>query len=343
MICYITGMFANDILRENAARLMGIIKTQTEIAKLGLDLSGVMTLVAERAQEMTAADGAVIELAEGDEMVYRAACGMAAPQLGLRLGRAGSISGLCVEVGKPLRCDDAETDTRVNREACRKVGLLSMLVVPLSHHHTVVGVLKVISRRVSAFRDGDVEILGLMSELIAAAMFHATQYGADELFQRATRDALTGIANRALFFDRLRQGLAEANRTSRRLAVLFLDMDGLKEINDEHGHRAGDAALQEFAHRVKDGLRQTDTVARLGGDEFGVILLQINHRSDAALAVGRMVERIEPPFLYESHKLTLAASIGMSLFPEDGEQMDSLVEKADRAMYEEKRLRKRRS
>lgn len=325
-----------------ADRLLGIIKTQTEIAKLGLDLGGVMALVAERAQKLTLADGAVVELAEGDEMIYRAACGSAEAQLGLRLKRAGSLSGLCVELGKALRCDNAETDARVDREACRRVGLLSMLVVPLKHHDTVVGVLKVVSRGVNTFGDSDIEILELMSELIAAAMFHATQYEANELFQRATQDALTGIANRALFFDRLRQGLVQAKRASQRLAVLFLDMDGLKQINDEHGHRAGDAALKELARRIKEALRQADTAARLGGDEFGIILTQLEHRSGAMLAAQRLVERIERPFLFEHHKLTLAASIGLAFFPDDGEQMDSLLEQADQSMYAEKRLRKHR-
>lgn len=321
-------------------RLLRIIKTQTEIVKLGLDLGGVMALVAERAQKLTLADGAVVELAEGDEMVYRAACGSAEPQLGLRLKRAGSLSGLCVETGKVLRCDNAETDVRVDRDACRRVGLLSMLVVPLTHHEMAVGVLKVISRHVNTFGDSDIEILELMSELIAAAMFHATQYEANELFQRATQDALTGIANRALFFDRLRQGLAQAKRTSRCVGILFLDMDGLKQINDEHGHRAGDAALKELVRRIMDVLRQSDTVARLGGDEFGVILTQIDHPSGAMLAAKRLAERIESPFLFERHNLTLAASIGQALFPDDGEQMDVLLEKADQAMYAEKRLRK---
>jgi diguanylate cyclase (GGDEF)-like protein len=321
-------------------RLLRIIKTQTEIAKLGLDLGGVMALVAERAQKLTLADGAVVELAEGDEMVYRAACGSAEPQLGLRLKREGSLSGLCVDTGKTLRCDNAETDVRVDRDACRRVGLLSMLVVPLTHHETVVGVLKVISRQVNTFGDSDIEILELMSELIAAAMFHATQYEANELFQRATQDALTGIANRALFFDRLRQSLAQAKRTSKCLGILFLDMDNLKQINDEHGHRAGDAALKELVRRIMGVLRQSDTVARLGGDEFGIILTHIDHPSGAMLAAKRLAERIESPFLFERHELSLAASIGRSLFPDDGEQMDVLLEKADQSMYAEKRLRK---
>lgn len=114
-----------------------------------------MQQVAHEAQDMTRAAGAIIELAEHDVMVYRAAVGAAASQLGLRIPKAGSLSGLCVETGAVLRCDDADVDPRVNREACRKVGLRSMVVVPLVHDAASVGVLKVVSPAPGHFTDGD--------------------------------------------------------------------------------------------------------------------------------------------------------------------------------------------
>src|SRR6201996_5151221 len=160
--------------------LIEIIQAQTEIAKLGLDLGGVIAFVADRVQHLTDAGGAIVELAEGEDMVYRAAAGMAQHQLGLRLKRQGSMSGLCVEQGEPLQCDDSETDTRVDREACRRVGLRSMVCTPLNHNGTTVGVLKIASPLADAFNDRHVRILGLMSDLIAAAMFHAVQYETSE-------------------------------------------------------------------------------------------------------------------------------------------------------------------
>src|SRR5579885_932165 len=135
----------------DSERLLQVIKIQAEIAELGMDLGAVMALVAQRTQSLTHATGAVVELAEGQYMVYRAACGLAERQLGLRLKREGSLSGLCVAEGRPLRCDDSETDSRVNREACRIVGLRSMVAVPLKHVDHVVGVLKVMAPQVSAF------------------------------------------------------------------------------------------------------------------------------------------------------------------------------------------------
>ena len=212
----------------SASILMEIIRTQTDIAQLGLDLGGVMAFVTERVQQLTHAGGAIVELAEGDEMVYRAASGIAKHQLGLRLRRIGSLSGLCVEQRTVLRCDDSESDVRVDKEACRKVGLRSMVVAPLNHGETTVGVLKIAAAEPNVFSDEHVNILQLMCGLIASAMYHAVRYETNELYHRATHDALTGLANRALFYDRLRQNLSLARRQSSQLGILNLDMDGLK-------------------------------------------------------------------------------------------------------------------
>lgn len=325
----------------SAEQLFAIIRTQTEVARLGLDLEGVMALVAREAQTLTRASGAVVELAEGQHMVYRAVSGIASNQLGLRLDRATSLSGLSVSTGTSLRCDDSECDPRVDRDACRRVGLRSMVAVPLTHDDAAVGVLKVISARPNAFGDGDLEVLELMSGLIGAAMFHAVRYGADELFRRATHDGLTGVANRALFMDRLRHCLAQARRESYPVGVLVLDMDGLKRINDEHGHRAGDEALREFASRLSSGLRQSDTVARLGGDEFGVVLARVEDREGAWVAADRLSTLLDEALLFERRRLPLSASIGVAVFPDDGDQPDVLLETADQAMYAIKRQRTR--
>ena len=236
-------------------------------------------------------------------MVYRAVAGDAAGMLGVRLTREASLSGLCVESEETLRCDDSDVDPRVDREACRRVGLRSIVVVPLIHEGGAVGVLKVFSPEVAAFDAGDSRVLELMSELIAAAMFHATRYGVDELFRQATTDQLTGLANRALFMDRLRHAIASSYRTQRRLAVLMLDMDGLKPINDTFGHRAGDAALQELARRIAAELRQSDTVARFGGNDFAYLLSTVPDRESAQVVAQRIARRCDRPFDFEGQTL----------------------------------------
>ena len=158
-------------------QLMSVIETLTAIAKLGIDLHAVMTLVANQVQKLVeAATGAIVELAEGEDMVYRAVSNQADHLLGLRLNRSTSLSGMCIEQRETLYCQDSETDPRVNREACRRVGLRSMAVVPLFYEEEVIGVLKIYSDQVQAFNEADLSLLGLMSELIAAAMYHAIKF-----------------------------------------------------------------------------------------------------------------------------------------------------------------------
>lgn len=318
-------------------QLMEIIRIQTEIAKLGLDLGNVMQFVAEHTLPLVEADGAVIELAEGEDMVYRAAAGSAAGHLGLRLKRASSLSGHCIAQGKILRCDDSEQDDRVDREACRKVGLRSMLVMPLEHDGTVVGVLKAMSARPAKFDENDAILLGLLSEVIAAAMYFVTKLDADTLFYKATHDALTDLANRALFMDRLRNILNPNDRAYRPASVLMIDMDGLKGINDNYGHRAGDAAICELARRIRQVSRDSDTVARLGGDEFGIILSPCEQPRGTESAIKRLRRLIAEPFRFEEQALPFGASIGAANFPDDSHDIERLLELADQRMYAVKR------
>ena len=321
-------------------RLLSVIRTQTEIVKRGLDLAGVMAVVTEQAQILTHADGGVLDLAAGDDMVYRAATGIAQSHLGLRLRRQSSISGFCVALGIPLRCDDTETDSRVNREACRRIGLRSLIVVPLKHETTVVGVLKVLAKEPAAFDDSDLQVLGLMADLIAASMYHATHGESGALFYQATHDPLTGLANRALFLDRLHYCLLQAQREGKHFAIVNLDMDGLKGINDRLGHQAGDSAIREFGHRLQQVSRSSDTVARLGGDEFAILLSRVEGRAGVVPHLHRLTEQMALPFHCKEEAVSLHASVGYALYPEDGKTVDVLLERADQAMYSAKRARK---
>jgi diguanylate cyclase (GGDEF)-like protein len=321
---------------------MLVIQTQTEITKHGFDLGGVMEAVVEQSLVIAPeATGACVELAEGEEMVYRAVAGLASQSLGMRLARATSLSGMCVAQAKALRCDDSESDPHVNREACRKVGLRSMICVPLIHSGQAVGALKVMSSSPNAFTQGDVIALELMAELIAAAMFNATKYGLDELYRRATLDHLTKLANRGLFFDRARQELARATKENKRFAVAMIDIDGLKPINDNYGHRLGDAAIVEMANRLKSLSRETDITSRIGGDEFAILFMSTQDFENTTTAVRRITDHCSQYFEYEGIGLAIGVSVGLALFPEDGQDIDTLVDEADKRMYKSKRERKR--
>ncbi|WP_457420408.1 diguanylate cyclase domain-containing protein [Roseateles sp. P5_E7] len=318
-------------------KLLELIAIQTEVARLGLDLGGVMSLVVQRTLNLVGADGGVVELAEGDDMVYRAAAGMAGGSLGLRLKRGASLSGQCVREGQTQRCDDALTDHRTDRAACARLGLRSMVVVPLRHDGETVGVLKAMSRQVAHFDERHVALLELLSDLVGATMYFATRYAPGELFHKATHDGLTDLPNRSLFLDRLRSSLAQAVRDGQPLAVLVLDINGLKPINDCHGHRAGDAALQEFSRRLTAGVRQSDTAARLGGDEFGVLLRPLALEGGLAATTTRLAGQLNGAFEFEGRLLSVGASMGAACFPEDGADVAQLVELADQRMYRHKR------
>ncbi|MEO3946230.1 sensor domain-containing diguanylate cyclase [Gorillibacterium sp. CAU 1737] len=321
-------------------KLLEIIGVQTEVAQQGLDLSGIMDLVTQRTQQITNADGASIELIEKTELVYSAASGMAEKFLGLRLHIANSLSGECIQKRVALLSHDIELDDRVNKEACRQIGLNSMIVLPLVFRNDVVGVLKVLSKKANHFDEDSIQVLELMSGLIAAEMFNAMRNEESELFHKATHDSLTGISNRSLFYDRLRQQLAKAMRKQDNFGIITLDMDGLKEINDQLGHRAGDAALQEMAMRIKSSLRESDTVSRLGGDEFGIIAATVVDREDIRSLIHRVDLELSKPFAFEGQAIPLKASMGYALFSEDGIELEVLIEKADKTMYEVKKERK---
>jgi PAS domain S-box-containing protein len=153
-----------------AERHSALVAAQQEVAQAERDLDAVLTIITRRAQAMTGADGAVVEMAEGDDMVYRAASGGAAEHIGVRLRRETSLSGRCVAEGRLLVCEDTETDDRVDREACRRIGVRSMVVVPLTFLGRTIGVLKVYSALPHAFPISDLPLLEMMVSLAVAAL-----------------------------------------------------------------------------------------------------------------------------------------------------------------------------
>jgi diguanylate cyclase (GGDEF)-like protein/PAS domain S-box-containing protein len=149
-------------------------------------------------------------------------------------------------------------------------------------------------------------------------------------------DALTGLPNRTLFRDRLAKALAGARRQEYRVAILFLDLDRFKDINDSLGHSVGDLLLQEVAERLKTWGREQDTVARLGGDEFLIMLTDVENVPDAAVTAQRLIDAMTTEFVVQGHSLKVSCSIGISIFPEHGEDGETLINRADAAMYSAK-------
>lgn len=159
----------------------------------------------------------------------------------------------------------------------------------------------------------------------------------DQALRAREQDDLTGTANRSRMLDRLKSAIALADRTASPTAVLFIDLDRFKQINDGMGHRAGDDILREVAIRLQEAVRKTDTVCRYGGDEFVVILTPMERRSEAAPAAARMLLAIEKIRAADPGVPALSASIGIGLYPDHGTNPDALLNRADRSMYRHKR------
>jgi diguanylate cyclase (GGDEF)-like protein/PAS domain S-box-containing protein len=197
-------------------------------------------------------------------------------------------------------------------------------------------------------RDGRVRWVDLTTALIAFEGRVATLGTAFDVTDRkrveeqiqyqAYHDALTGLPNRMLFLDRLQIALAHARRQGGQPAVLFLDLDDFKVINDTLGHAVGDRLLQGLAERLIVSVREDDTVARMGGDEFTLLLPNVGRVEDAARLAGKLLEAVAQPFQIDGQDLFVTTSVGVSLYPGDGEDAETLLKNADRAMYRAKEM-----
>jgi len=157
-----------------------------------------------------------------------------------------------------------------------------------------------------------------------------------ELYELATHDALTGLPNRFFFSERLRHAMARAKRAGHLVGMLYLDLDRFKPVNDALGHKCGDKLLQAVARRLKRSVREEDTIARLGGDEFAVILEHLSQPRDAAATARKILRALARHFMLEGHKARITASIGITVYPFDGDDVETLLKRADGAMYRAK-------
>jgi diguanylate cyclase (GGDEF)-like protein len=167
----------------------------------------------------------------------------------------------------------------------------------------------------------------LMAEL------DASRTTKDELRNRAYHDELTGLPNRSLLYDRLGLAITQSFRQRSHLALLFLDVDDFKAVNDSLGHSSGDRVLMEVATRVRGSVRTGDTVARFGGDEFVVLLNDVTGAEDAGRVAVKVLEALRAPFGLDGHEVSITASLGVSVYPIDGTSPDELLKSADAAMY----------
>jgi diguanylate cyclase (GGDEF)-like protein len=207
---------------------------------------------------------------------------------------------------------------------------------------------EVADQREEAIRDaerrahGKTQLLEANENLVVAAIHSQTmtevaEHATLQMSFKAERDFLTGLPNRALLADRLAQSIMLAQRHGKRVALMFLDLDNFKDINDLLGHSVGDQLLQSTARRLEGCVRHSDTVSRQGGDEFVVLLSEVEAVQDAARAAEKLVKVMAEPHLIGGHRLNVTMSIGISLYPDDGADAEAILTNADTAMYHAKR------
>jgi diguanylate cyclase (GGDEF)-like protein/PAS domain S-box-containing protein len=206
-------------------------------------------------------------------------------------------------------------------------------------NRTKAGAISVVLMTISAVRDGAGELTHYVGVFTDITQKKESERRLEHL---AHHDALTDLPNRSLFRDRLRQAIRKAARDDQALALLFIDLDRFKDVNDTLGHVAGDQLLVEAARRITACVRNSDTVARLGGDEFTVVLQGVEDRDAAAGIAREVIEALATPFELGQNTVSLSASIGIALCPDDAEDPDALTEAADQAMYDAKALGRNR-
>ncbi|MDZ7788882.1 MAG: diguanylate cyclase [Xanthomonadales bacterium] len=250
---------------------------------------------------------------------------------------SGSLSAEVVRSGQPLLLTpDNADELLVQKGLGASEYSLDWLGVPMIADNQTVGALVVQSYDGNArYSEQDKELLQFVSSQVAAAI---ERKRADARLRHiAEHDQLTQLPNRALFMDRLLTSLARARRNSLQLAVLYLDLDQFKQINDTHGHTTGDQLLREVAGRLLTCVRESDTVGRLGGDEFAVVLDDIGCAEDATVVAEKILAALSEPCALPGRTLQITPSVGIAIYPEDGQDEEQLVRHADDAMYAAKR------
>ncbi|MFL6655849.1 MAG: EAL domain-containing protein [Sulfurifustis sp.] len=245
--------------------------------------------------------------------------------------------------GKPAVSNNFQKDERMRRwhESAARIGLKAAAAVPLVHHHRTIGVLLLHSSEKRAFDDQVVKLLERMADNIAFALENferesERKRAEDRIQHLATHDGLTDLPNRVMFSQLLNAEIQSAQRYERKFAVLFIDLDRFKIINDTLGHETGDKLLQEISRQLRESLRASDIVARLGGDEFVVLAREASGVEQATIVARKILSTVTRPVMLAGQECRVTASIGIAMYPNDGEDEQTLMKNADIAMYHAK-------
>jgi len=331
---------------DQLTRLQQLLGSLAEISTSAQDTEHLLRQVMAETMRFTGASGAVVERVVGDELEYVSAAGSIAPQAGLRMPLRGSLSCVAIQAREIQCCDDTEIDPRVDREACRRVGIRSMLIVPLLFRDEVIGVLKATSEQPAAFGTGEARALELSAGIIGAVLGRqampetgmregvAPQVTSEERPHAAPTDALTGLPNRRAFEMRLGEALHRWEGSTGHMALLFVDINGFKSINENLGHQVGDLALCKVGEIMVRTLRSGDIVSRLAGDEFVALLLDLDGgRQQVEWLCQKLLGALaQPQGLGAGLNLSLSVAIGVALHDDPSLTRAEWLKRADRAM-----------
>ncbi|TAK06449.1 MAG: sensor domain-containing diguanylate cyclase, partial [Candidatus Manganitrophaceae bacterium] len=312
------------------------------------------------------ADGCVVDILEENQTVRRLAVAATDPakeEIGRELLRRYPPDPTgrhplhwVLQTGKPVFLPQITEEMlasvardEAHLKVARSLGLKSALIVPILARERTLGAISFVltdsSRR---YRPVDLALAEDLARRAGLAIDNSRLYRAaqeeikerkraeDHLQFMAEHDALTNLPNRVVFSDRLNQAISRARRYRKLIAVLFLDLDGFKNINDSLGHETGDRLLKETADRLVRSVRESDTVSRLGGDEFTLLLPDIVEPQAILGVVQTVLNVLAKPFNLDGYKISITASVGVSFYPLDGEDPDTLLKNADKAMYRAK-------
>ena len=302
-----------------------------------LELQHVLDVILRSSLELLEGATGSIMLLEGRRRLRVAAVQGLPEARGQEVELGAGVAGYVAEEMEPLLIT-GEADRNVFRNVTVRAHRVdSGMSVPLVNRDEVLGVLNLNAGPDRQFTEYDLRAVSLFAEQAAAAISNARLFEMErahtaELTYRAFHDPLTRLANRALFVERVDEALAEDENTPRRLAVLFLDLDNFKTVNDSLGHAAGDRLLVAVAGRIESSLGHADIGARFGGDEFAVLLRDAADDFAVTAAAGRILDALLSPFSIGGHEVFISASIGIAV-PDNGETVDELLRNADVAMY----------
>ena len=279
----------------------------------------------------------VLELdPEGKRLTYKAAVGWPSEWIGERTVplKSGGHAEYALRQREPLVIEDHQNETRFSPSPLLEFGIRSSMRAPILGTRGAYGILAVHTLKPRRFTEEDVSFLRNVANILAVAVDRKSTE--DRLAYLAQFDTLTGLPNRHLFHDRLLQTMAQGRRSGNPMAMLYIDLDRFKIVNDTQGHGAGDKLLKEAAARLTQCIRSGDTVGRFGGDEFGAVLSDLARPGDASIVAQKIIDALARPFDLDGHETYISASVGITLFPADGEEAGALIMNADTAMYRAK-------